>query len=618
MTAVNQKLLIGYFPSAVIHGQRYQVADIPGDKLTHVIYAYVGVSSSNQCESINPQDDQLNFAALQLLKQNYRGLQILVSIGGPSNSGNYSDTASTTAKRKTFAQSCIIFMKQSGFDGIDIDWEFPAAQDKLNYTALLNELRNELDTQGATDNKHYLLTAAISGKVDLYSNVDLTQIQQSLDWINLMTYNFYDSSNTITEFCAPLYLSSTDPQPDQLKRTWYNVTAAVDAFESASVPTSKIVIGVPFFGQGWEGVPNTNHGLYQTATGPAQGTWQKDGVFDFDDLQNNYVGSYLRFWNAEVSAPWLYNPDTGIMISYDDTQSLGLKASYINDNNLAGVMIWQLAADDSQQSLINALYNGLYPTTATAPAAFTGTLPYASELYGIYQPLIGWVGNQAVGRVSGEDGRNMSAAVKTSTNMPWKPRPLVVSISGLNFSDPIISSLVNAAGGNSEKNSAVLSPVGLIDLFREYFFQLDTFLGQPVGHVWLSPGGTITLIEVSTKKTTIEQTTEMSTETSRSTQEGLTQQDDLADAVKQDNLNNTKLGVSANVGGTVGVYHASASASFNSDNTTHTAQEESHKQTRTQSTKESSEIRRNFKSTFRTVTEDTDTTSRQYVIQSSN
>jgi chitinase len=225
MTTINQKLLVGYFPSAVIHGQRYQVADIPGDKLTHVIYAYVGVSSSNQCESINPQDDQLNFAALQLLKQNYRGLQILVSIGGPSNSGNYSDTASTAAKRKTFAQSCISFMKQSGFDGIDIDWEFPAAQDKLNYTALLNELRNELDTQGATDNKHYLLTAAISGKVDLYSNVDLTQIQQSLDWINLMTYNFYDSSNTITEFCAPLYLSSTDPQPDQLKRTWYNVTA---------------------------------------------------------------------------------------------------------------------------------------------------------------------------------------------------------------------------------------------------------------------------------------------------------------------------------------------------------------------------------------------------------
>src|SRR5262249_13100475 len=150
---------------------------------------------------------------------------------------------------------------------------------------------------------------------------------------------------------APLYASSADPQGG-LKGSRYNISANVDAYETASVPTSKIVVGVPFFGVGWEGVPNTNHGLYQTATGPAQGTWKKDGVFDYDDLQSNYIGAYLRFWSAEAAAPWLYNPDTGIMISYDDPQSLDLKASYVIDNNLAGVMIWQLSADDSQQSLI--------------------------------------------------------------------------------------------------------------------------------------------------------------------------------------------------------------------------------------------------------------------------
>jgi chitinase len=86
---------------------------------------------------------------------------------------------------------------------------------------------------------------------------------------------------------------------------------------------------IPFFGVGWEGVPNTNHGLYQATTGPAQGTWKKDGIFDFDDLQNNYIGTYLRFWDAEAAAPWLYNPDTQIMMSYDDAESLGLKDSYV-------------------------------------------------------------------------------------------------------------------------------------------------------------------------------------------------------------------------------------------------------------------------------------------------
>jgi hypothetical protein len=160
-------------------------------------------------------------------------------------------------------------------------------------------------------------------------------------------------------------------------------------------------------------------------------------------------------------------------------------------------------------------------------------------------------------------------------------------------------------------NSAVLSPVGIVDLFREYFFQFDTFLGPPVGHIWLSPEGTVELMEVSTHKTTLEQTTEVSTETSRMTEEGLTKQEDLADAVKEDNLNNTKTGVSASAGGgVVGVYHVDASASFNVDTATHNSQEQSHKQSRTQSEKVSSKV-----STFRTVTEDTDTTSRRYVIQ---
>lgn len=613
------KLLVGYFPGWSIHTQNYHVSDIPADKLTHVNYTSAEVSNNGECVSINPQDDQINFPALQLLKQQQPNLRILISVGGASHSSNFSKATKTAPARQSLAQSCVRFMKVSGFDGIDTDWEFPSSTDKSNYTAFLKELRSQLDAQGASDGKHYLLTAALPARPDNYDNLELDQIHQYLDWINLMAYDFYTASSSPTHFSAPLYTSSSDPEPDQKKRSSYNVDAAIRTYLSQGVPPGKIVVGVPFIGYGWEGVSNVNNGLYQSASGPAQGTWQKDGIFDFKDLSSNYVRTYLRFWNAEVSAPWLYNPNTGIMISYDDAQSLGLKAGYVNANNLGGVMIWQLSADD-QSSLVNALAASLNPAPVTTPDSFKGILPYATELLGVYQPLVGWIGNLGGSRLKREMTRNspspgrppLSRARAIPTAEVPSPTAEAPGIPGLlSFPDPFISTLMSATVGNV----GVLSPVGLLQLYREYFFEFDSFLGPPVGHVWLSPGGTVELIESSTRKTTVERTTEVSTETSRTTEEGLTQQDDLADAVKEDNLNNTKFGVTESGGVSVGIVHGDASASFSVDNTVHTSQEETHKQTRTQSEKVSSQIRRNFKTTLRTVTETTDTSSRRYVVQ---
>jgi len=361
------KFMVGYFPGLAIHARGYHVSDIPADKLTHINYAFAWVSNSGGCVSLSPQDDQINFPALQLLKQQHPGLRTLIAVGGASHSGNFSKATATAAARQSLAQSCVSFMRVSGFDGIDIDWEFPGPTDKPNYTALLKELRSQLDVQGVTDGTHYLLTAALSGSPDHFAHFELPQIAQYLDWINLMAYDFYTASSSKTHFSAPLYASSTDREPDPKKRSSSNVDASVRAYLSEGVPAGKIVVGLPFFGYGWEGVTNVNHGLYQATTGPAHGTWQHDGLFDFQDLKNNYVGTYLRFWSTEASAPWLYSPDTGIMINYDDAQSLGLKADYVNANKLGGVMIWQLSADDAQSSLVNALSARLNPP-APAPS----------------------------------------------------------------------------------------------------------------------------------------------------------------------------------------------------------------------------------------------------------
>ncbi len=153
--------------------------------------------------------------------------------------------------------------------------------------------------------------------------------------------------------------------------------------------------------------------------------------------------------------------------------------------------------------------------------------------------------------------------------------------------------------------SVALSPIAVVHLFRQYFFELDTFLGTPVSHVWLSPGSSVELIEVHTRRTVVEKTLEQSLETLVRSETGTTQQDEISEAVKQDNQQDVKFGAS------VQASYASieATSSFDMTNSQQMAREVTHKQMRQKTEKLSSEIRKNFKSTFRTLTETTDSMS---------
>lgn len=163
-------------------------------------------------------------------------------------------------------------------------------------------------------------------------------------------------------------------------------------------------------------------------------------------------------------------------------------------------------------------------------------------------------------------------------------------------------------------NRVGLSPIGIVHLFRQYFFEFDSFLGAPVQHVWLSPGGTVELVEVSTRKTMVERMVEQSTETTTKSEKSMTTEDELSDAVKQENEDNIKVGASVTANERWGWGDATETGTFDYANTEKTAREQTHKTMRQQSTKLTTEIKSNFKTTFRTVTETTDTTSRRYVL----
>ncbi|WP_273429819.1 glycosyl hydrolase family 18 protein [Chitinibacter tainanensis] len=341
-----------------------------------------------------------NFHELKDLKAKFPNLKVFISLGGWTWSKWFSAAAKTDALRKQLVASCLdIYIKgnlpsYSGrggsgslagvFDGIDVDWEFPgvvgqpyntvSAEDKQNFTLLMAEFRAQLNALSAANgNKKYYLTAAMSAGKDKIEMTEPAKYSQYLDWINLMTYDFHggweytsttymDSAyenhanpNAKTDFHSNLYADPKSPNyldPVTGQRgvaSYYTIDDAVTNLTAAGFPANKIVLGVPFYGRGWTGVPNVNNGLYQTATQPARGTWE-GGIEDFKVLKNAAGTIYThdvtkQSWKFDGSTFW----------SYDTPEVIQTKINYSKAKGLAGMFSWSLDGDDSGATLMKAM-----------------------------------------------------------------------------------------------------------------------------------------------------------------------------------------------------------------------------------------------------------------------
>lgn len=345
-----ERRLVAYYAAWSVYARSYRPADIPSERLSHLIYAFATVNERGACASGDAQADAINLPALRALKSQRSALKTLISIGGAGQSGNFSGATRTADARRRLAESCVAFMRQHGFDGIDVDWEFPAgAQEQQHFAELLAELRRQIDDQAARDHTRYLLTIAAPAALDRHAEFDPARLHPLLDWVNLMAYDFAGPWSETTGFNAPLYT------PDTAGRVT-SVDAAARAYLAGGLPPEKLVLGVSFWGVGWRGVPERDHGLFQRHAGAADGT--QAGALAYAEIAPRVAGA-TRYWHDEAQVPWLYDAQTGTLISYDDAQSLASKAEYVKTHNLGGIMIWELSADDAAHTLLAALHHAL-------------------------------------------------------------------------------------------------------------------------------------------------------------------------------------------------------------------------------------------------------------------
>ena len=384
--------IVGYYIEWGIYGRDYQPADMPLEKITHINYAFANISDDGRIaigdpyaavEKLYPGDawdqpyagtyNQLN----NVLRAQYPHIRTLISVGGWTWSGRFSDVALTEQSRSIFASSCVDFIRQYNFDGVDIDWEYPVCcglsgntyrpEDKQNYTLLMKELRAQLDVAAAEDGREYLLTIAAPAGYDKLENLEMAELVAPLDWVNVMTYDLRGAWDlSLTAHHAQLFPSPSDPVGNPQIKEKYNVDWSINAWLDAGIPSTKVVMGVPFYGRAWGGVPAVNNGLFQPGSLIPPGTWDDGtsgatGVNDYFEIEQLIEsGQYTRHWDSDAKAPYLYSPTQhgGHFISYEDEESLALKMDYLNSLNLGGVMFWEVTGDRTE-SLMDVIVGGL-------------------------------------------------------------------------------------------------------------------------------------------------------------------------------------------------------------------------------------------------------------------
>jgi chitinase len=393
------KVLAGYFEEWSIYGANYNIANIQQDgvasDITHLLYAFGNVAPITgapdaQCHiadtwadyqspylpSVNgtayPGPLYGNFAALQQLKQLHPNLKVLISLGGASaaNTAGFAYAAGTAALRRRLVASCVdLFITgdlgggvgaAGVFDGIDIDWEFPAATDKRNFTLLLKEFRKQLDALGRANHTHYQLTIAAPAGSENYSNLELARVSAQLDFLNLETYDYHGTWETTTNNASPLFPNPKDPSYGQ----GFDVEDTVRAYLSAGVPARKLVLGIPFYGRGWTGVPDVNRGLYQSSTGaapsPAGDTLATDGVATFLSLKAQ--SGFSRHFDQISLSQWIYDATTETFWTFDDPQTIAIKMFYVQrrvPGGLGGAFLWAFKDDDANGTLAKTMARGL-------------------------------------------------------------------------------------------------------------------------------------------------------------------------------------------------------------------------------------------------------------------
>ncbi|KAI2467744.1 glycoside hydrolase family 18 protein [Annulohypoxylon bovei var. microspora] len=337
--------------------------ELPVSELTHILYAFADIDLDGTVKSSDPivdlqkrypDDSKSNrtknaYGAVKQLfihKKYNRNLKTILSIGGWNYSPKFSTVAATDATRYTFATSAVKLVTDWGFDGIDIDWEYPSTEvEKANFVKLLEACRHAFDRYSLLNELRYRFIISVASPASPlnYEKLDLTAMNRYVDNWNLMSYDYSGSWDTVSGHQANVFEYKDDPTARKL-----STDDAIDYYVSRGIHPRKILMGMPLYGRSFEGTSGIGQNYSSVGEGGPQ-----PGVWYYKDLPK--PGAEVVYDHV-AKATYSYDADSKELISYDDTRSTDFKSEYIMRRDLGGAFFWEASGDKGgSRSLINTM-----------------------------------------------------------------------------------------------------------------------------------------------------------------------------------------------------------------------------------------------------------------------
>ena len=262
------------------------------------------------------------------------GAKVLISLGGWGWDEQFGSIVKNAQAEDRYVGAIMEIVDSADYDGIDLDWEYPDTKEEVvGFERLTRRFRKLLDELGQKKARPMLLTMAASSNPGTLSWLGKDFLLETMDWINVMTYDFAGSWTGYAGHNAPLFGSSK--QPGQTKLSAEGSIKYL--MGERGIPANRIAMGIPLYGRGFAVTEP-----YASTKGAGRTTYAEAPYRIVAGLADR---KWTQRWDDEIRAPWLIAPDKATVIGYDDARSVAIKTEWAMKQGLRGVFFWEISQD---------------------------------------------------------------------------------------------------------------------------------------------------------------------------------------------------------------------------------------------------------------------------------